>query len=613
MASGTIYLYDSSQTSGGGYLQGAIDWSSTPDTASNTSQVTALLFVKKASTTGTITIATNGHWDCSLSVNGEAVSSSVQASVVGDWVLLLSKTVTVSHDNDGAKSISLSGTVWGPSGTSYSGKATTGSGTAALDTIPRASSMSFPGTWTIGATNKFTISRADSSFRHSIEYGFGSKSGHVGGTSTPFKETSVSFTPGYAFCEEIPNAASGTGKFILRTYTSGGTLIGSKTYSVKYTVPANDSTRPSFTMTLSPVSSVSASQFASLYIQGYSKVDANFTGGSGKYGASIKSYAMTVDGKSYGSPYTSGYLNQTGTVSITGKATDSRGITASQTKGITVLPYTRPSVNVSFCGRCDGNGDASDSGTSLRIKARRSYSKVTSGGAQKNFCSIRYRYKAASASSFGSWTTILAKDSLGSDEADTGAILSGLLAVSTSYVVEIGVLDDIGQSASVTYTIPTDTVFMHRKAGGKGAAFGKYAEADGVLDVGWDLRVRGDYLDADGNEIDRVVEAGSSGIWRWRKWRSGFAECWGEQTCIGDASTAWGGLYALECAAPDYPIAFTDWPNVQRDVVCYTEAGCWLSAYGTGTPANCGPFALLRPTAMQVSASVKFYVTGHWK
>ena len=110
-----------------------------------------------------------------------------------------------------------------------------------------------------------------------------------------------------------------------------------------------------------------------------------------------------------------------------------------------------------------------------------------------------------------------------------------------------------------------------------------------------------------------MIEAGSSCIWRLRKWRSGFAECWGEQTYTGDASTAWGGLYALECAAPDYPIAFTDWPNVQRDVVCNTAAGCWLSAYGTGTAANCGPFVLLRPTAMQVSASVKFYVTGHWK
>ena len=40
---------------------------------------------------------------------------------------------------------------------------------------------------------------------------------------------------------------------------------------------------------------------------------------------------------------------------------------------------------------------------------------------------------------------------------------------------------------------------------------------------------------------------------------------------------------------------------------------CMALDYGTGTAANCGPFALLRPTAMQVSASVKFYVTGQWK
>lgn len=510
MASGSISLSNSSLTSGGGYLAGKIEWESTPNTAANTSQVTARLYVKKASTTGTITIATSGSWDCALSVNGEAVSSSVQASITADWVLMLEKTVTVAHGSDGTKSITISGVAWGVSGSAYSGKSTTGSGTATLDSIPRASTMKFPSTWTLGTTQKFTISRADSSFRHSIEYGFGSgsnkKSGHVGGSDVPFSATSVTFTPGLEFCEVIPNAASGTGTFILRTYTSSGTLIGSKTYNVTYNVPGNDSTKPNFDMTLSPVSGISGEAFQGLYIQGYSKVDAEFSNGEGKYGSTVKSYEMTVEGKNYGSPYTSGYLSNAGQITVTGKATDSRGFTSTAKKTIDVIPYSTPAINVLSCGRCDDAGDASDSGTSLRILARRSYSKVMSGGAQKNFCAIRYRYKTVSASSYGAWVTILPKNSTGSDEVDTGVILNGLLAVSSSYVVEVGVIDDIGQSASTTITIQTDTVFMHRKAGGSAMGLGKYAEEDDLLDIAWNERVRKN-LHVDGNMTAYDIDA----------------------------------------------------------------------------------------------------------
>ena len=510
MASGTINLNNSSLTSGGGYLAGKIEWESTPNTAANTSQVKAKLYVKKASTTGTITIPTSGSWDCALSVNGEAVSSSVQASITADWVLMLEKTVTVAHGSDGTKSITISGTAWGPSGSAYSGKTTTGSGTATLDPIPRASTMSFPSTWTLGTTQKFTISRADSSFRHSIEYGFGTgstkKSGHVGGSDVPFTSTSVTFTPGLEFCEVIPNAASGTGTFILRTYTASGTLIGSKTYNVTFNVPVNDNTRPSLDVSLSPINSISSGGFQDLYIQGYSKVSAAFTNGEGKYGATIQSYTMTAEGKSYGSPCTSDYLSQIGTITVECKATDSRGLTKSVSTTINVIPYSTPVINVLSCGRCDDAGDASDSGTSLRIRAKRTYSKVMSGGAQKNFCAIRYRYKIVSASSYGAWVTILPKNSTGSDEVDTGVILNGLLAVSSSYVVEVGVIDDIGQSASTTITIQTDTVFMHRKAGGSAMGLGKYAEEDDLLDIAWNERVRKN-LHVDGNMTAYDIDA----------------------------------------------------------------------------------------------------------
>ena len=47
----TIYLNNSSVSKGGGYLMGKIVWESAPDTASNTSSVTAALSVAKGGST----------------------------------------------------------------------------------------------------------------------------------------------------------------------------------------------------------------------------------------------------------------------------------------------------------------------------------------------------------------------------------------------------------------------------------------------------------------------------------------------------------------------------------------------------------------------------------
>ena len=49
-------------------------------------------------------------------------------------------------------------------------------------------------------------------------------------------------------------------------------------------------------------------------------------------------------------------------------------------------------------------------------------------------------------------------------------------------------------------------------------------------------------LRADLGINDYVVEQGTSGIWTYRKWSSGVAECWGSYTTTGGSSTE-GSLY----------------------------------------------------------------------
>ena len=46
-----------------------------------------------------------------------------------------------------------------------------------------------------------------------------------------------------------------------------------------------------------------------------------------------------------------------------------------------------------------------------------------------------------------------------------------------------------------------------------------------------------------GSLNDYIIEQGTSGIWTYRKWKSGVAECWGKRTVTVDITNSWGSLY----------------------------------------------------------------------
>jgi hypothetical protein len=299
---------------------------------------------------------------------------------------------------------------------------------------------------------------------------------------------------------KLPNTTKGTLRFTFRTYIDSGYSeeIGESDYKeVTLSIPSMDDTQPTATMTLSPVSSL-ASPFNSLYIKGKTKVDANFTNVEGKYGASVDSCSMSVEGKVYYSPYTSGYIATDGAVTVRGLLIDSRGYSRTYTEELTFIPYASPKIipasgeSEIICARCDENGDLNDSGTYLKIKAKRSYSKVIASGVQKNFCPIRYRYKAEGGS-YSDWTTILA-NTAASDEVDTGALLEGNLLPTNSYMVQVGVIDDVGESYTLTLRVSTSKIYMHRAGSMNSLGIGKYAEEENVVDIAQDIttKFRGD-------------------------------------------------------------------------------------------------------------------------
>ena len=80
------------------------------------------------------------------------------------------------------------------------------------------------------------------------------------------------------------------------------------------------------------------------------------------------------------------------------------------------------------------------------------------------------------------------------------------ISADRSYIALLVLTDNLGNSASYEENIPTEQVTFHLKEGGKGAAFGKAAEQDELLDVAWDARFREDV------QVDGALQVGGKSL-----------------------------------------------------------------------------------------------------
>ena len=434
-----------------------------------------------------------------VSINGGAEQEySVSYTLPkGSTKTIVDTTITVSHKADGAGTVKVR--TW--MDTSISAGVVEKSQTINLTNIPRASTLSYISNVTLG--NMCTVKWIPLSreFRFKIKFSIGSWSMT---TEASFPNTTTLYTNSYTIwigaAEQFPNSKDAEMTATLYTYSDAECTkqVGeASTAKCRVYIPENEQTLPTVAMSLTPVNSLS-DPFKGLYIQGKSAVKASFSGSFAKYGASISSYSMTVNRLgTYGNPYQSSMLPTSGSIAVKGVAIDSRGLSASTTQNITVIPYSKPSLipytgeSSIVCKRCDPNGNLSPSGACLRIKVGRQYSKVLVNGVQKNFSLIRYQYKAEGGTSWSGWTTILPKD-IGADSVDV-TLTNISLSISTTYLVQIEVIDDIGESYSTLISIPTADVTVHLRAGGKAIGIGKYAEKDHIVDIDdeWGLNVRG--------------------------------------------------------------------------------------------------------------------------
>lgn len=444
-----------------------------------------------------------------VSINGGAETAYTVSYTLpqNSTTTIVDVTITVPHKSDGSGTVKVRTYM----NTGISAGEVTKEETLTLATIPRVSVPTLSAkSVAFGEAITIYTNRQSSSFTHHLYY---SVNGEKAVGITSGIGANFTWTVDAELMRKIPNATSAEITFTLYTF-SGDNNIGNNTISFTATVPNNSSTQPKVTMSLSPVHSL-GDAFKDLYIQGKSKVKATISA-DGEYDASIKSYKMNVLSKDYSSPFESEYLNTAGVATVTGYATDSRGITGSAAQEITVIPYIAPKIQpVSGEGnvvavRCNEHGDTGEGGIYLKIKAKRNYSPMMLDGVQHNHCTIRFRYKAAQGV-YSDWMTILHGSSTTTDEIVTDPILLGDgLSLSRTYIVQVGVIDDVGEHAETTITVPTDKVYCHRDGRRNSFTFGGYVEEDNTFAIASGVTFRalggiGKIALYDGNNFNDLV------------------------------------------------------------------------------------------------------------
>lgn len=193
-----------------------VDWTQTKNISANTSTITANLYL-----VNDWSLSISGRSDNTCTIDGTAQTyTSPSISSTGTH-LLGTVSKTVSHASDGTKSVNISAVFnirATLSGTYYN--SITASATITLDSIARASSVSAVNA-TMGSATTISISRASSSFTHTLTYSFGNTSGTI---VTKTTATSVSWTPPLSLASQIPKAVTGTCTITCSTY-NGSTLL----------------------------------------------------------------------------------------------------------------------------------------------------------------------------------------------------------------------------------------------------------------------------------------------------------------------------------------------------------------------------------------------------
>lgn len=418
----------------------------------------------------------------SVWLNGSSVHSShPDYDTSGEEVTLASGEVTVPHNSDGTKTMSVSASFDPNNG--VHGNITI-STNYTLDSIPRSTQISsLEGNRNLGSAHTIIFNRKVNSFTHQVWYRvFGSDWIDLGKNHT----TSVSFTPSLDLARYLPKSSSGTMDICIRTY-NGTTQIGSDVYSNGWKFNIPDSVRPTFSgiSLVDTTSAVRQILTGNNFLQIMSNIQVNFNNASGAYGSTIQAFHAELVGKNQAINENGGKLgmmNFNGNATVRAWVTDTRGKQSNvQDVQINVIEYYGPSINFSV-QRTRQNPAIIQALRNAKV------APITVGGTQKNIMQITFSVAPLNSTNFvedkgsasGTFTTI-------SLLTNSSANLAGTYGPDKSYIVKAKIQDRF-TSTEFSATVATESVVLNydkegRLGVGKVVEQGKAGSIDAAGDI----------------------------------------------------------------------------------------------------------------------------------
>ena len=442
-----------------------VEWSSSQSVANNTSTIYW-------------TVMSAGGWGSSesyvmagpvtVSIAGVTVYSRADRFRMHVGETLGSGSFTLTHNSDGKQSFSA----WAEAAIyTYAISSTRYDYYVELPQIPRASNVFVLYGNTIGSQIDIGISRAVSSFTHTLTWRFGGRIGTIAESSS---STSITWTPPLDLSSQIPNSESGTGTLTCITY-NGNTEIGRK--SISFTLKVPSYIGPSinkFEPSIVPVDIKNCG----LYVKNHTAVKWDVTA-YGSYGSTIQKCTISGQNLSYTFTNTStSYTRTSETLTIPGEkvytvtVTDSRGRTASKTGRITILDYNSPVITSANSFRSNADGTLNGSGEYVTHKLTASFYTLQGN----NTIKIEVFNKESSNPTYSKESVIIKNDSDYKTVNYSYTYPDSSFKADTKYDFKIVISDSIGQSSTVYTHVGTKNVPINIASDNSSIAIGSFAQ-----------------------------------------------------------------------------------------------------------------------------------------
>lgn len=335
------------------------------------------------------------------------------------------------------------------------------------------------GVLTVGEAALLTFQRPGASYQLKLSYALGSASGEVAerdliAQTTASDRVVYTWTPPASLLSQMPGEVRKDGTVTMKVYRYGS-LFGQRTLTASFAV--GETVWPSATLTVSLHNDNAKLAGWGLCAKGLSDVTYAISAQPGQ-GAQAGGCSFT-----FGTAMATGTAgtvraDTAGTFAPAATVTDSRGRAVNvQANAITVYDYHLPAIRSAFAWRSDGEGNEAENGTCLWVQMQGECAALDG----RNTLTLRARFRPKGGQ-WGSYMTLTA---------GTAAQIGGGLSPTSVYEVELSAVDALGLSKTITVTTAGAQVTLHLRQGGQGAAFGKYATADG-LHCAWDAAFDGD-------------------------------------------------------------------------------------------------------------------------